>query len=141
MALIMNQKDMDRILNAILPEGESYLAKVWATITGNVASVLAFGSLSNTTCYVGVTEKSIVIAKLDFLDMGKADSTCIIPYASLVKLKTGHGFVPKQKSVQLKTSDGTKLKMMVNGYAFGSKMDDQAGQTDKLIQEMNLHAC
>lgn len=141
MALIMNQKDMDRILNAILPEGESYLAKVWATITGNVASVLAFGSLSNTTCYVGVTEKSIVIAKLDFLDMGKADSTCVISYTSLVKLKTGHGLVPKQKSVQLKTSDGTKLKMMVNGYAIGSKMDDQAGQTDKLIQELNLHAC
>ena len=58
MALLMNAADMDRMLEEIRPEGETYTGKAWGTIMGGAVEILALGALSNVYCYVGVTERS-----------------------------------------------------------------------------------
>lgn len=50
MALLMNAADMDRMLEEIRPEGETYTGKAWGTIMGGAVEILALGALSNVYC-------------------------------------------------------------------------------------------
>ena len=67
MTLFMNEKDMNEMLDSICPEGETYQGKAWGTLMSGTAEMLALGALSNVYCYVGVTEKTLVIAVLETL--------------------------------------------------------------------------
>ena len=69
MTLFMNEKDMNEMLDSICPEGETYQGKAWGTLMSGTAEMLALGALSNVYCYVGVTEKTLVIAVLETFDI------------------------------------------------------------------------
>ena len=60
MAVLLNDTDMERMLESIRPEGETYTGKAWGTIMAGTAKMLALGALSNVSCYVGVPERSLV---------------------------------------------------------------------------------
>ena len=64
MAWLMNDQDMDDMLKKICPAEESYQGKAWGTLMSGTAAMLALGALSNVSCYVGVTEKTLVLRLL-----------------------------------------------------------------------------
>lgn len=58
MTLFTGEKDMNEMLDSICPEGEAYQGKAWETLMSGTAEMLALGTLSNVSCYVGVAEKN-----------------------------------------------------------------------------------
>ena len=54
MTLFTGEKDMNEMLDSICPEGETYQGKAWETLMSGTAEMLALGTLSNVSCYVGV---------------------------------------------------------------------------------------
>ena len=79
MALLMNDTDMKQMLDAICPEGETYQGQAWGTLMSGTAEMLALGALSNVYCYVGVTERFLVIAVLETLDISHIYGKICIP--------------------------------------------------------------
>ena len=80
MALLMNDTDMKQMLESIRPEGETYQGEAWGTLMSGTAEMLALGALSNVSCYVGVTEKSLVIAVLETFDISHIYGKICIPF-------------------------------------------------------------
>ncbi len=80
MTLFMNEKDMNEMLDSICPEGETYRGKAWGTLMSGTAEMLALGALSNVYCYVGVTEKTLVIAVLETFDISHIYGKICIPF-------------------------------------------------------------
>ena len=80
MTLFMNEKDMNEMLDSICPEGETYQGKAWGTLMSGTAEMLALGALSNVYCYVGVTEKTLVIAVLETFDISHIYGKICIPF-------------------------------------------------------------
>lgn len=91
MALLMNDTDMKQMLESIRPEGETYQGEAWGTLMSGTAEMLALGALSNVSCYVGVTEKSLVIAVLETFDISHIYGKICIPFDQFdeVKIKRG----------------------------------------------------
>lgn len=137
--LFMNEEDKNKMLNAILPEGESYIAGASATIMGGTIAVLALGALSNVYCYLGVTEKHLCIAVAGTLKIDEMQGKYTVPYENLTKLSVGGSLVPKQKIIKLQAKDGTKLKIAMNCYNMGTKVVDQAGNATKIAEVLKAH--
>lgn len=127
MALLMNAADMDRMLEEIRPEGETYTGKAWGTIMGGAVEILALGALSNVYCYVGVTERSLVIAILETFDISHIYGKVCLPFDQIRELKIGHGLVPSQRIIKLK-AEGVKLKLsLVNNTLTARGIDQKSG--------------
>lgn len=127
MALLMNAADMDRMLEEIRPEGETYTGKAWGTIMGGAVEILALGALSNVYCYVGVTERSLVIAILETFDISHIYGKVCLPFDQIRELKIGHGLVPSQRIIKLK-AEGVKLKLsLVNNTLTTRGIDQKSG--------------
>lgn len=127
MALLMNAADMDRMLEEIRPEGETYTGKAWGTIMGGAVEILALGALSNVYCYVGVTEKSLVIAILETFDISHIYGKVCLPFDQIRELKIGHGLMPSQRIIKLK-AEGVKLKLsLVNNTLTTRGIDQKSG--------------
>ena len=126
MALLMNAADMDRMLEEIRPEGETYTGKAWGTIMGGAVEILALGALSNVYCYVGVTERSLVIAILETFDISHIYGKVCLPFDQIRELKIGHGLMPSQR-IKLK-AEGVKLKLsLVNNTLTTRGIDQKSG--------------
>ena len=91
MTLFMNEKDMNEMLDSICPEGETYQGKAWGTLMSGTAEMLALGALSNVYCYVGVTEKTLVIAVLETFDISHIYGKICIPFDQFDELKVQKG--------------------------------------------------
>lgn len=127
MALLMNAADMDRMLEEIRPEGETYTGKAWGTIMGGAVEILALGALSNVYCYVGVTERSLVIAILETFDISHIYGKVCLPFDQIRELKIGHGLMPSQRIIKLK-AEGVKLKLsLVNNTLTARGIDQKSG--------------
>lgn len=127
MALLMNAADMDRMLEEIRPEGETYTGKAWGTIMGGAVEILALGALSNVYCYVGVTERSLVIAILETFDISHIYGKVCLPFDQIRELKIGHGLMPSQRIIKLK-AEGIKLKLsLVNNTLTTRGIDQKSG--------------
>ena len=127
MALLMNAADMDRMLEEIRPEGETYTGKAWGTIMGGAVEILALGALSNVYCYVGVTERSLVIAILETFDISHIYGKVCLPFDQIRELKIGHGLMPSQRIIKLK-AEGVKLKLsLVNNTLTTRGIDQKSG--------------
>lgn len=127
MALLMNAADMDRMLEEIRPEGETYTGKAWGTIMGGAVEILALGALSNVYCYVGVTERSLVIAILETFDISHIYGKVCLPFDQIRELKIGHGLVPSQRIIKLK-AEGVKLKLsLVNNTLTARGIGQKSG--------------
>lgn len=127
MALLMNAADMDRMLEEIRPEGETYTGKAWGTIIGGAVEILALGALSNVYCYVGVTERSLVIAILETFDISHIYGKVCLPFDQIRELKIGHGLMPSQRIIKLK-AEGVKLKLsLVNNTLTTRGIDQKSG--------------
>ena len=96
MTLFMNEKDMNEMLASICPDGETYQGKAWGTLMSGTAEMLALGALSNVYCYVGVTEKTLVIAVLETFDISHIYGKICIPFDQFDELKVQKG-PPKSK--------------------------------------------
>lgn len=127
MALLMNAADMERMLEEIRPEGETYTGKAWGTIMGGAVEILALGALSNVYCYVGVTERSLVIAILETFDISHIYGKVCLPFDQIRELKIGHGLMPSQRIIKLK-AEGVKLKLsLVNNTLTTRGIDQKSG--------------
>lgn len=127
MALLMNAADIDRMLEEIRPEGETYTGKAWGTIMGGAVEILALGALSNVYCYVGVTERSLVIAILETFDISHIYGKVCLPFDQIRELKIGHGLVPSQRIIKLK-AEGVKLKLsLVNNTLTARGIGQKSG--------------
>ena len=127
MALLMNAADMDRMLEEIRPEGETYTGKAWGTIMGGAVEILALGALSNVYCYVGVTERSLVIAILETFDISHIYGKVCLPFDQIRELKIGHGLMPSQRIIKLK-AEGVMLKLsLVNNTLTTRGIDQKSG--------------
>ena len=82
MTLFMNEKDMNEMLDSICPEGETYQGKAWGTLMSGTAEMLALGALSNVYCYVGVTEKTLIIAVLETFDISHIYGKILLPFTA-----------------------------------------------------------
>lgn len=99
MTLFMNEKDMNEMLDSICPEGETYQGKAWGTLMSGTAEMLALGALSNVYCYVGVTEKTLVIAVLETFDISHIYGKICIPFDQFDELKVQKGLLPSQRII------------------------------------------
>ena len=103
MALLMNDTDMKQMLESICPEGETYQGEAWGTLMSGTAEMLALGALSNVSCYVGVTEKSLVIAVLETFDISHIYGKICIPFDQFDEVKIKKGLVPSQRIIKMKS--------------------------------------
>ena len=118
MALVMNDTDMKRMLEELCPEGETYTAMAWGTIMAGTAEVLALGALSNIYCYIGVTQRSFIVAVLGTFDISKINGKICLPFTGIESVKVKHGLIPSQRIIKLK-AEGLKLKIsLVNKYHY-----------------------
>jgi hypothetical protein len=124
MTLFMNDKDMDEMLNEICPEGETYQGKAWGTLMSGTAEMLALGALSNVYCYVGVTEKTLVIAVLETMDISHIFGKICIPFDEFDELKIKKGLIPSQRIIKAK-SGKTKIKLSLVNNTITAKIKDQ----------------
>ena len=111
MTLIMNEKDMNEMLGSICPEGEKYQGKAWGTLMSGTAEMLALGALSNVYCYVGVTEKTLVIAVLETFDISHIYGKILLPFDRFDEVKVKKGLIPSQRIIKAK-SGKTKNKII-----------------------------
>ena len=95
---------------------------------GGTIAVLALGALSNTYCYIGVTDRHFCLAVTGTLKVNKMIGQYVVSYDELTKLKISGSLIPKQKRLLLKTKDGSKLKIAINCYNFGSSIKDQRSE-------------
>lgn len=124
MALLMNDTDMKQMLASICPEGETYQGQAWGTLMSGTAEMLALGALSNVYCYVGVTEKSLVIAVLETFDISHIYGKICLPFTQLDELKIKKGLVPSQRILKIK-SGKTKLKLSLVNNSITAKVKEQ----------------
>jgi len=124
MTLFMNEKDMNEMLASICPEGETYQGKAWGTLMSGTAEMLALGALSNVSCYVGVTEKTLVIAVLETFDISRIYGKILLPFDRLDEVKIQKGLMPSQRIIKAK-SGKTKIKLSLVNNTFTAKIKDQ----------------
>ncbi len=114
MTMVLKQEDMDKNLDAILPEGETYKVKIWGLILkGSTLERFILDSwavLQNECCYFGITEKHLVIALMGSMNISKMQGKIIIPLDELPPVKRKHGVLPNQKMLILGEGKG-KLKI------------------------------
>ena len=124
MTLFMNEKDMNEMLDSICPEGETYQGKAWGTLMSGTAEVLALGALSNVYCYVGVTEKTLIIAVLETFDISHIYGKILLPFEQLDEVKVQKGLLPSQRIIKAK-SGKTKIKLSLVNNSITAKIKDQ----------------
>lgn len=124
MTLFMNEKDMNEMLDSICPEGETYQGKAWGTLMSGTAEMLALGALSNVYCYVGVTEKTLVIAVLETFGISHIYGKICIPFDQFDELKVQKGLLPSQRIIKAK-SGKTKIKLSLVNNSITAKIKDQ----------------
>ena len=88
------------------------------------AEMLALGALSNVSCYVGVTEKTLVIAVLETFDISHIYSKICIPFDQFDELKVQKGLLPSQRIIKAK-SGKTKIKLSLVNNSITAKIKDQ----------------
>jgi len=95
----MNEKDKNKMLEAILNKNEAYQCKLWAvimagadtyaligglsTLTGGAAAAL--GALSNVYCYLGVTEQHLNMVIVNSVNVSKIENRLSLPLSSITK--------------------------------------------------------
>lgn len=124
MTLFMNEKDMNEMLDSICPEGETYQGKAWGTLMSGTAEMLALGALSNVYCYVGVTEKTLVIAVLETFGISHIYGKICIPFDQFDELNVQKGLLPSQRIIKAK-SGKTKIKLSLVNNSITAKIKDQ----------------
>lgn len=135
MALLMNDTDMKQMLESIRPEGETYQGEAWGTLMSGTAEMLALGALSNVSCYVGVTEKSLVIAVLETFDISHIYRKICIPFNQFDEVKIKKGLVPSQRIIKMK-SGKTKLKLSLVNNTITAKVKDQKLGMQKICEAL-----
>ena len=135
MALLMNDTDMKQMLESIRPEGETYQGEAWGTLMSGTAEMLALGALSNVSCYVGVTEKSLVIAVLETFDISHIYGKICIPFDQFDEVKIKKGLVPSQRIIKMK-SGKTKLKLSLVNNTITAKVKDQTLGLQKICEAL-----
>lgn len=135
MALLMNDTDMKQMLESIRPEGETYQGEAWGTLMSGTAEMLALGALSNVSCYVGVTEKSRVIAVLETFDISHIYRKICIPFNQFDEVKIKKGLVPSQRIIKMK-SGKTKLKLSLVNNTITAKVKDQKLGMQKICEAL-----
>lgn len=98
MTLFMNDERYEEMYASICPDGETYREKAWGTLMSGTAEMLALGALSNVYCYVGVTEKTLVIAVLETFDISHIYGKICIPFDQFDELKVQKGLLPSSGS-------------------------------------------
>ena len=88
------------------------------------AEMLALGALSNVSCYVGVTEKTLVIAVLETFDISHIYGKICIPFDQFDELKVQKGLLPSQRIIKAK-SGKTKIKLSLVNNSITAKIKDQ----------------
>ena len=124
MTLFMNEKDMNEMLDSICPEGETYQGKAWGTLMSGTVEMLALGALSNVYCYVGVTEKTLVIAVLETFDISRIYGKILLPFDRFDEIKVQKGWIPSQRIIKAK-SGKTKIKLSLVNNTITAKIKDQ----------------
>ena len=124
MALFMNDKDMNEMLDGICPQGEAYKGKAWGTLMSGTAKMLALGALSNVYCYVGVTEKTLVIAVLETMDISHIYGKICLPFDKLDEVKVKKGLMPSQRIIKAKSGE-TKIKLSLVNNTVTAKIKNQ----------------
>ena len=135
MALLMNDTDMKQMLASICPEGETYQGQAWGTLMSGTAEMLALGALSNVYCYVGVTEKSLVIAVLETFDISHIYGKICLPFTQLDELKIKKGLIPSQRILKIK-SGKTKLKLSLVNNSITAKVKEQKQGIQALCESL-----
>ena len=131
----MNETDMNEMLAGICPEGETYQGEAWGTLMSGTAEMLALGALSNVSCYVGVTEKSLVIAVLETFDISHIYGKICIPFDQFDEVKIKKGLVPSQRIIKMK-SGKTKLKLSLVNNTITAKVKDQKLGMQKICEAL-----
>ena len=97
--------------------------------------MLALGALSNVSCYVGVTEKSLVIAVLETFDISHIYRKICIPFNQFDEVKIKKGLVPSQRIIKMK-SGKTKLKLSLVNNTITAKVKDQKLGMQKICEAL-----
>ena len=135
MALLMNDTDMKQMLETIRPEGETYQGEAWGTLMSGTAEMLALGALSNVSCYVGVTEKSLVIAVLETFVISHIYGKICIPFNQFDEVKIKMGLVPSLRIIKMK-SGKAKLKLSLVNNTITAKVKDQKLGMQKICEAL-----
>ena len=87
------------------------------------AEMLALGALSNVYCYVGVTEKTLIIAVLETFDISHIYGKILLPFEQLDEVKVQKGLLPSQRIIKAK-SGKTKIKLSLVNNSITAKIKD-----------------
>ena len=88
------------------------------------AEVLALGALSNIYCYIGVTQRSFIVAVLGTFDISKINGKICLPFTGIESVKVKHGLIPSQRIIKLK-AEGLKLKISLVNNTITAKVKEQ----------------
>lgn len=61
--MFMNDEDMKAFMNEVKPENEEYKAMAYGTLMSGIFLKLTIGALSNSYCYLGITDNYFVLVE------------------------------------------------------------------------------
>ncbi|MCR4998337.1 MAG: hypothetical protein K6A05_00690 [Lachnospiraceae bacterium] len=107
----MNEDSKRAVLKEFLPEGEQYIV----TIVGHV------DKSTQENCYIGVTERSVVLAQVEPKQFNQAIRHEIIPFADIQSAKTHKNLLGWQ-DVTITTAEHT-YQMVLKDNTLGTGLD------------------
>ena len=90
-------------------------------------------------CYVGVTERFLVIAVLETLDISHIYGKICIPFDQFDEVKIKKGLVPSQRIIKMK-SGKTKLKLSLVNNSITAKVKEQKLGMQKICEALEKAA-
>lgn len=88
MHMFMNDEDMHAFMAQACPQGEAFTAMGFGSIKGTFGEMMVLGALSNYYCYMGTTEKSLVVVETG-AGNDKVNQVVVIPYGDITRLHIG----------------------------------------------------
>ncbi|RDU22025.1 hypothetical protein [Anaerosacchariphilus polymeriproducens] len=159
MSMKMSEQDKNTMLDQLLPEGEQYKAKMWGVIMAGMKDIAAIGvlggllagvtstalgggaagamgALSNEYCYIGLTEKRIVVCVIQKLDCSKVKGSFQIPFNEIMNVKVSKSIIPGRSVVNIPVKGG-KIKLSLMTSSIGSDIQNQKENVQIFLQNIS----
>lgn len=142
MSLTVSVASRDKMLAAMLKDGETYHGKVWMTIMASSGKLVAYsllagpaaGALSNVFGYLGVTDQHLNIVTIDSVNVEKETGNYSIALSDITSLKIKSGLFGR-KVILLETAD-LKLKISITVNALMSDIKDQKENRELVLEKL-----
>lgn len=150
MELFLSAEERDSKLNNLLQENEILECKIWATIMESTANLIklsiytsaiygsaiggAMGALTNQYCFMGISNKKLLISVVKTFKLTEENYNLVIPFDKIKDVKIKGSVIPGRKVIILTYENNEKMKISIMSNAIGSNIKDQKENSIKFLE-------